>query len=628
MRQPIVQVTVPGTGGSSATIVTGTPPIAQDNQARLRTISVSDQLALPVRADLVVNLGASAEHFRIERVGVPGSYGTWTFTSLDALASGTPARYELRQDLGSASAPLSGVQYGAYAGSEWQAGARVAISLGVRADLLTLHDRAPYNPVVDSVFRRRTDALPRRQVHISPRLGVRWDVTGSGRAELRGGVGIFTGRPPLAWYQAALGSYGLGIGVLQCGSLPTDRGPPPTFVADHRSAPTSCANGAGIAAGARDVDLLARDLDLVRTLRSSIGYELQLSRGVAASLEALLTRNLSDLVFVNLNLAGPQGRDRNGRVLYGEIRPTGVGLPTLRAREFAEVIDLRNTARNRSHQLTARIEKRFAQGTALTASYTYARVRDVQTPLRNGVRGIVNWSSRAVSGRHEDLRLETSLNDVPHRVILVGTHRMPWRRWTTNFAFYYVGEAGSPFTYRAWGTERRGDLNADGSNANDPIYVPRDVRNPAEIRFSGEQGGGDNSPEAQAARIRGQQDAFERVILRTDCLRRQRGRIVARNSCREPWSHTTIASVRQALPIADRSIELELQLFNVLDLLNREWGRYRLAVPEILEHTAQIVGSSPEEGQPVFRFDANAPQWEPLQAESAFQLQVGLRFRF
>jgi hypothetical protein len=306
-----------------------------------------------------------------------------------------------------------------------------------------------------------------------------------------------------------------------------------------------------------------------------------------------------------------------------------VATPAVRS-DFAEVIDIQNTSRNYSYQLSTRVERRFTQGIAASAAYTYSRVRDVQSPSRVNMPGIAMWAdARAVSGSHEELTRGISLNDLPHRIVLAGTYRAPWTGWSTDFSFYYVGESGSPFTYLAGGVGRRGDLNADGSNANDPIYVPRDAFDPSEITFSGrsDQADADNSLPAQAQRVVRQQAAFERFIERTPCLSRQRGRILERNSCREPWSHTTIASVRQTIPIGGHALEAELDLFNVLNLLNGDWGRYRVAAPRLLEHTAQTP-EAPATSQSIFRFDVEAPQWTTLQAESAFQLQVALRYRF
>jgi hypothetical protein len=147
--------------------------------------------------------------------------------------------------------------------------------------------------------------------------------------------------------------------------------------------------------------------------------------------------------------------------------------------------------------------------------------------------------------------------------------------------------------------------------------------------FTGLAGeGGDNSPAAQRGRVRTQQVGFERFIGRSACLRRQRGRILARNSCREPWVHTTAASLRQALPIGRQVLEAELGLFNLLNLLDRDWGRRRVATTQVLlQHVGQVVGSSGQP-EPLYRFDEAAAELTTNRAESAFQLQFGMRYRF
>jgi hypothetical protein len=445
-------------------------------------------------------------------------------------------------------------------------------------------------------------------------------------------MGVFTGRPPLAWIHPALYSYGAGIGVLRCGNQPTDIGAAPRFLPDWRAAPLACANGSGVATPRGDVDLLDPHLRMAQTLRGVLAYDRRLPWGVLATIEALGTRGISDFIFSNLNLGPPVAVDRRGRVLYGTIADnTAVAKPALRS-DFSEVIELTNTSSNHSYQLTARLEKQFSAGVSATAAYTYSRVRDVQTPLRINMPAITNWSGgRVVSGRHDDLSTSISLNDVPHRVVLTGTYRAPWRRAPTNVAFYYVGEAGGPFAYRSWGTGTKGDLNADGSNMNDPIYVPRSAFDSSEIRFA--QLVKHTNATIDTVTIGEQQAAFENFIDGMSCLRRQRGRILERNSCREPWSHTTMASVRQAIPGAHNALEAELTVFNVLNLLRSEWGRYRVAAldrsaaPPLLEHVGQTA-ESPQAGEPIFRFDPTTPRWTTLPTESAFQLQFSLRYRF
>jgi hypothetical protein len=401
-------------------------------------------------------------------------------------------------------------------------------------------------------------------------------------------------------------------------------------VPDYRNAPIACRGGAPLqSAPLGDVDLLDAKLRMAQTLRSSLAFDYQFRPDISASAEAVLSRNRADFAFVNLNLKGPQRIDPFGRVMYGTIGANGAAVPAVRS-GFSEVIDLTNTSRNYSYEMSARLEKRFAGSSSASAAYTWSRVRDVQSPSRVNMTGLTMWGdARAVSGYHDDFAPGISLNDRPHRFVAAITYNLPWGHASTSLSFYYVAESGVPFTYLAYGVSRRGDLNADGSNANDPVYVPLDALDEHEINFNGRSDapGADNSVAAQLQRIADQRAALDRFIQRSQCLRSQRGLIVERNSCREPASHTTIAGARHTFRVGRHAIEAGLDLFNVLNLINSRWGLYRVSDPKLLEHVGQTPGG-PETAQPVFRFDPNRPQWTTLSTESSFQLQVGLRYRF
>lgn len=628
VRQPLIRVSVPAVDGGVVTLTSGTAESAQGRFSNNHSTSIKDEFSFSLGRTSEVVAGAQAENFQIRRGGVAGGYGVWTFANLDSLARGIAERYELRKDLGSADAPLNGWQYAAYVGSHWKPAPRIELTGGVRADALSFSSHPSYNAAVDSIFGRRTDKMPDAQVLWSPRLGFTWELSRVG--SLRGGIGIFTGRPPKAWYASAIASNGTGTGVLRCGSLSSDGGPAPAFVTDYRNAPSACRSGPPLqAAPLGDVDLVDSKLRMAQTLRSSLAFDYRLQRDMSASVEAVASRNRADFAFVNLNLQGPQRIDLFGRVMYGTIGSNGVAKPAVRS-DFSEVIDLTNTSRNYSYEMSARLEKRFGGNSSASAAYTWSRVRDVQSPSRVNMTGLSMWGdARAVSRYHDDRAPGISLNDHPHRFVGAVTYTLPWGHSSTDLSFYYIAESGVPFTYLAYGVSGRGDLNADGSNANDPVYVPLDTFEESEIIFSGlsDTPGADNSAAAQVQRIAEQRAALDRFIHRSDCLRRQRGRIAERNSCREPASHTTIAGARHAFRVGGHELEAGLDLFNVLNLINSRWGKYRVSDPRLLEHVEQTQ-DTPEKAQPVFRFDAGRTEWTTLTTESAFQLQLGLRYRF
>ncbi len=130
----------------------------------------------------------------------------------------------------------------------------------------------------------------------------------------------------------------------------------------------------------------------------------------------------------------------------------------------------------------------------------------------------------------------------------------------------YIGESRLPYTNFANGDPRTGDLNADGTTQSDPVYIPKNTSDTLEIRFSG-----------TAAEVATQQAAFDQFVRGTPCLNAQRGRIMERNSCRSPWRNTTNLSIRQSLPTSSgQTLTLHVDVFNVLNLLNRLWALLKL----------------------------------------------------
>jgi TonB-dependent receptor-like protein/carboxypeptidase family protein len=611
---PSIQATVPAaSGGGNALLMSGPPAPAGGAAAAEALMEIADHLVFQPSSRHTLGAGVRVELFRYHAQSVRGKFGLWRFPSLDALANGDAGTYVFTKDFGSARARVHGAQPSAYLTDEWRIGDRLSLTLGLRADALKFFSLPAYNPAVDSVFQRLTSDYPRSHVQWSPRLGFRWEPFADHRTRVRGGAGIFVGPPPLGWLLGPVRSNGAGVRTLICTGL-IGSGKVPKFVANLALQPQICPDGRDFSDG--PVALVDRNLRMAESFRTSLAVDRLLPGSVTATVEALYSKVRSDFLFVNVDLQGPQGVDSHGRVLYGTIDPFGSARPaTVDAGRFTEVIDLRNHSLGYSWAVTAQIDRPFSDRYELRAAYTHSRARDVQSLTNMAAAApLDNWAGgRPLSGRHDDLSIGVSAFEIPHRVVLAASYTAPWKRWKTDISLYYIGESGTPFTFGDSTPMGMGDLNADGTSANDPIYVPRNANDPSEVVFAG------SDSAAQAA-------AFERFISDTPCLRRQRGTIVARNSCRGPWVNTSNASLRQSLQtIRGHDVSLQLEVFNLLNLLNSSWGLLRLPNETILQHVRPTLGNAT---QRVFHFDAASAGTSTQNLESGYQLQFSLRYSF
>ncbi len=625
VAQPLILVTVPGPTGAPAVLQSGTHEIATGQRNASWTAEVTDNFSMSAGAHRIT-LGLSSQLFDLRAFQLRGAYGIWEFASLDSFQARTPSRYRVTRDTGSVTA-ASGAYHAAYIGDQWEPSSRLSLTLGVRADLSVLAARPPYVGSVDSTFNLRTDNVPSGSVQWSPRFGFNYRLSqeGDAPAQLRGGVGLFTGRPPLFWLFGGFSAYGLAMRTLQCGSLASDAGPAPVFRTDAQNPPLTCGGGQSFGASTTgEIDVIDSQLRLPQAMRATLASDAQLPFGIIGTVEALYTRAKRSVFFSPINLVGPTTADRRGRVMYGTINAAGAAIPTRVASRLGDVISITNQSKDYSYDITGELRKngRIAD---LTASVSYGRSRDVQSARPVSALLVDNWRySRPVAGRQDDLALSTSDFDQPLRIRASGTLHSPWRRFGTDLSFFYIGGSGFPYTYVAGGTQGRGDLNADGAIGNDPIYLPRSVFDTAEIRFAG-----------SAAEVGAQRAAFDQFIDGATCLRTQRGRIISRNSCRTPWMSLTNLAVRQAFPsVREQSFAVELQVFNVLNLLNSRWGRMKIPTGAVLATTSQIplllqvgqtAGVLP---QPIYRFDTAMRRYNDDNFDTYYQIQLAVRYNF
>jgi len=117
VRQPLILVTVPGTGGAPVVLQSGTHEIATGQRNETWMAELTDNLSISAGAHRIT-FGFSAQLFDLNAFQLRGSYGIWEFASLDSLQTGTASRYRVTRDTGSVTA-AHGAYHAVYLGDEW-----------------------------------------------------------------------------------------------------------------------------------------------------------------------------------------------------------------------------------------------------------------------------------------------------------------------------------------------------------------------------------------------------------------------------------------------------------------------------------------------------------------------------
>ncbi|MGH7650793.1 MAG: carboxypeptidase regulatory-like domain-containing protein [Gemmatimonadaceae bacterium] len=606
-----------GTGQMSA----GTENSSQGNQLDQDIFEITDNFTIPMGSHRFT-LGTKNEFFKVRNLFSQNSLGNFTFGTLDSLIANTPssATLGIKLDNSDGAARFNARTLGFYAEDEWQATERLGMTFGLRLDMPGLTSSPGLNPDIQSALGINTTDVPRNIKQWSPRFGFNWDMTGDERNQLRGGSGVFVGRPAYVWLSNLFGNSGVnGYGNLSCNGL----GRAPAMPNAGGAAPTNCLGAAG--APAITVNTVDPNLKFPSVWRSSLGYDRLLPWNVVGTFEALYSRSVANFYYQDIGLVDdPIGTDRNGRELYGDIpSATGNPVPVRKpipgtGRFLGQVIDLSNTkTHDYAYSYTGQLQKRFSNSFEGSVAYTYGHSYSVWN-LTSSV-AFSNWSfGRSYSGRQDAQDLAPSTFDVPHRFVASGTYSFPSK---TDLSFTFFGESGIPFEY-IYGS----DINGDGSSGNDLVYVPKDAHDPNEILF---QQNGNLTPAMQA-------DSLEAFISSHECLNSQRGRIMTRNSCRSPWTKILNASVRQSLPtLRGQNFMLQLDVFNFLNLLNKNWGAQDLgstfSQSLLTRRNAVAAPGQPLKwangAQSVFTFSP-FQQFNTKNPQSNYALQLQLKYAF
>jgi len=613
----VSRVTSSGTGTGS--ISAGTENSSQGNELDQKITEFTDNYTLPWGSHRFT-VGTQNKLFKVRNLFSQNSLGNYTFGTLDSLLNNTPSSATLGIKLAPAgddgSAHFTARSLAFYAEDEWLATNRLNIVAGLRLDLLGLTSKPGTNPaILASSLGINTANVPQNVPQWSPRVGFNWDVTGDQRNQVRGGTGVFVGNPAYVWLSNLFGNSGVnGYANLACTNFTTA----PAMPNAGQPTPTNCKGSTGTPAVT--VNTTDPNLKFPSTWRSSIGYDRALPWNMIGTVEGMYTRQVQNFYYSNIGLsANPIGQDLNGRAIYGDIASaTANPVPVRPSGVTGDVINIGNQkTHDYAYSITEKLVKRFSNNFEGSAAYTYGRSYDVWDVTSSVA--FSNWQfGRSLAGREDAQDLYPSKWDAPHRFAVSGQYTLPTK---TGVSLTWIGESGVPFEY-VYGS----DMNGDNSASNDLIYVPKNAHDTTQIRFTANG----------STTVAQQQDLLENFINSHACLNSQRGKIMDRNSCRTPWDKVVNLSARQTLPtIQGKNFILQLDIFNFLNLLNKNWGARDFGSsnsPALLTRRSYVAAPGQplkiaSGAQPVFIYNTvNQFTTQNVQSNYALQLQVKYSF--
>ena len=583
------------------------------NAVTQTTIEVANNLSAAV-GDHVLMAGVHGESLRFQDHGLQNASGIWTFATLDQLEAGRATGYQ-RTLPGPARAggpDLRAHHLGIYVQDRWRLNRQASLTFGLRADVPIVTGASVANPTLKSAMGIDTGRLP-GGVLFSPRLAIDYQLDTVRRTQLRGGMGVFTGWPPYMWLANAYRDDGTQELFLACAGTRA-----PTFALD--SPPSTCADGSG---PVPRVSYFDRGATVPQNLKLALGVDRLLPWGFAGSVDVLYTRAIHQLYATDANLSDPVGaaRGEGNRPLFGTITGTVnsvVRAPSRPYPAFGQVVRMTDAAGDYALSLSVQMHRRFGEGSELSALYAFTKARDRMSLVNPAARA--NLENTPLEGTLDARPLRTSYFEIPHRFQLSAAMRLPYQ---ASLSLVYAGAVGTPFTY---GIE--GDANADGipsaQFSNDIVYVPRPTANDRDISlavFDSVLRTNVPAPATEYQRL----DAF---IEAEPCLRRQRGRLIERNSCHNPWSGTVSGRLAKAFLIRDgQSVEVTADMYNLLNVLNARWGQSRRTVLDPWARMLTMVGYDPAAERGVYRL-ALPIRRRPLEVESRWRAELGARYNF
>ncbi|URX62756.1 TonB-dependent receptor [Luteibacter anthropi] len=593
-QQPQVGVRVNGGNGNATapTINLGEDQYSHYNVASVKTLNGLWTGTLYL-GDHTIKGGVEWERSRVYNLFGRTEFGAYTFDGYQNLSTGTYSNYTLYQpapgySLSDIAAKVELRRQTWFLQDTWQASDNLSVQYGIRVNKYLTDDKPTYNPTFQQKFGFSNANTINGSKLVEPRLSFNYTFDSEYKTQLRGGVGLFQSDPPTVWLANPYQNNGINIatysynrqqdGSCKFGNSPTTI-PCPAFSPNPFKQNTS---GAGTIPQMA-VDTVDKNFKLPSVWKSSIAFDRELPwDGIIGSIEWQHLETNNGIFYENLNIGDPTGKLPDGRFTYygciggatalgGATGAKCAGLPNGQAasgtgnntnryrsdNRFAQAVTyLTNTKKGTADTVTLSFTKALQNGWGWSVAATAGHATEVNPGTSSQASS--NYSNNAWVNPNENIA-STSNTNIGRRLnaSLTWQHKF-FGDYNTTVSAFYDGHDGVPYSW-VFSNDANGD-----SYARDLVYIPK---GPGDVIL---RNAGGTAPASQQL-----QDQFYSYIQSDDYLRKHKGEVARRNGTRSAWVNQIDLSLSQEVPgiFAGNKGEIRLDIYNVLNLIDKKWGQ-------------------------------------------------------
>lgn len=593
---PMIQIKNVGGG----TLCLGTERSSTANSLNQDIISFTDNLNWYVN-NHTLTFGTHGEYYKFKNLFIQDNYGTYYFNNFDdfkMFANGQRVAQSVdsktgkityyntlnQYRFGSANVAVTGDprwapefaagQIGFYAQDKFNVTPNFELTYGLRMDIPLFFDTPTENAEFNaSAAKQGWNVVTNHKLSStpmwSPRVGFRWNIEKEHNMILRGGAGIFTGRIPFVWLSNNFTNTGIQTSVynvygssgLKDGKQNTGKLSDVSLIVDPYK---QSENTEKLGTSNQAINVFDKDFKFTQNLRLDLALDFTLA-GIDFTLEGVLSKNLNDIYYKDLTRteAGKtlgetyESLSFDNRPMFAKITST----EDANLKKFTNVYMLDNTSRGYSYNLSLSAVKRFDFGLDLAASYTYSRSKSVNCGTSSVAQSNYNYNYTYQNPNSPELGF-TAFN-VPHQIKASAFYHKDYaEHWNTTVGLIYTGTSGSPYSLYYYG-----DLNQDGSNGNDLMFIPTDeqidkMQFKANKNYTAEE----------------QKENFREWIANDGYMSKHRGEYFKRYADNLPFeSHFDFhlaQTYKFKVGAQVHSVELSFDVLNVGNMFNKKWGRY------------------------------------------------------